>query len=260
MYQIHSDRGVTLSYERQGNGPPLVLVHGSFSDYQTNWELVLPFFTQKFTVYAFARRGRGETDDISERSVQDESLDVCELISTIGKPVFLLGHSYGAHVALGAAAIVPYRVRKLLLYEPPWPRIIGREIPKPLQEYSKAGNWDAFSFWFFRNILSVPQDELTAIRTTPLWEPIVTDAQASFGDLQALSKYRFDPEPFAKLKMPVLLQVGSESPRDLYVTDALAAVLSDVRIATLAGQAHEGMTTAPEEYARVVMPFLSSMS
>ena len=43
-----------------------------------------------------------------------------------------------------------------------------------------------------------------------------------------------------------MLQIGSESPRDLYVTDRLAAVLSDARIETLAGQVHGGMTTAPE--------------
>jgi hypothetical protein len=50
----------------------------------------------------------------------------------------------------------------------------------------------------------------------------------------------------------VVLQIGTESPRHLYVTDALAAVLTDVRIQELAGQAHEGMTTAPELYAEAV--------
>jgi len=53
-----------------------------------------------------------------------------------------------------------------------------------------------------------------------------------------------------------MLQVGSESPRDLYVTDALAAVLPNARIGTLVGQAHEGMTTAPEQYVQATMAFL----
>lgn len=53
----------------------------------------------------------------------------------------------------------------------------------------------------------------------------------------------------------MLLQIGSESPRDLYVTDALAAILPDVRIDVLQGQAHEGMTTAPESYAEAVIRF-----
>jgi pimeloyl-ACP methyl ester carboxylesterase len=71
-----------------------------------------------------------------------------------------------------------------------------------------------------------------------------------------MSAYRFDPDRFAALDIPVMLQIGSESPRDLYVTDALAAVLPDARIATLAGQAHEGMTTAPEQYLQATLAFL----
>ena len=59
----------------------------------------------------------------------------------------------------------------------------------------------------------------------------------------------------ADLRFPVMLQVGSESPRELYATDALAAVLPDSRIEILEGQAHEGMTTAPERYAEAVIRF-----
>jgi hypothetical protein len=50
--------------------------------------------------------------------------------------------------------------------------------------------------------------------------------------------------------------VGTESPRDLYVTDALAAVLPEVPVEALPGQAHEGMTTAPDMYVEAVARFL----
>ena len=86
------------------------------------------------------------------------------------------------------------------------------------------------------------------------------DAKASLGDVRALSRYDFKPERFAGLRTPVLLQIGTESPRDLYVTDALAAVLPDARIEALPGQAHEGMTTAPELYAEAVSRFLLASS
>jgi hypothetical protein len=56
----------------------------------------------------------------------------------------------------------------------------------------------------------------------------------------------------------VLLQIGSESPRHLYVTDALASVLPNVQIQELPGQAHEAMTTAPEMYANAVIQFLAA--
>lgn len=44
-----------------------------------------------------------------------ESRDVVAVIRSIGEPVFLLGHSYGAQTALAAAVQVPDRVRKLVL-------------------------------------------------------------------------------------------------------------------------------------------------
>jgi len=56
--------------------------------------------------------------------------------------------------------------------------------------------------------------------------------------------------------VPVLLQVGSESLRELYVTDALVAAQPDARVEVLAGQAHEGMTTAPAQYVASVLGFL----
>ena len=44
MQRISSPTGATVSYERYGSGPPLVLVHGGFSDHHTNWEFVRPSF------------------------------------------------------------------------------------------------------------------------------------------------------------------------------------------------------------------------
>lgn len=257
MHRINTEHGGTLSFEKQGSGPPLVLVHGAFSDHRTNWEFVLPFFTRQFTTFAIARRGRGETDATEGHRLEDEILDATALIRAIGEPVFLLGHSYGAHVALGAASVVPSRVRKLVLYEPPWPGILGGDVPEPLTTHAKAGDWDSFSFWFFHSVLAVPVEELKALRATELWAPILADAKASLGDIRALSRYDFQCDRFAELRMPILLQIGTESPRDLYITDRLSEVLADVRINSLEGQAHEGMTTAPDQYAEAVISFLA---
>jgi hypothetical protein len=94
------------------------------------------------------------------------------------------------------------------------------------------------------------------LRATPLWAPILSDAKASLQDLESIAGYAFSARRFRTLNCPVLLQIGSESPRNLYATDDLATVLSNARIEILAGQAHEGMTTAPEMYAESVTRFL----
>jgi pimeloyl-ACP methyl ester carboxylesterase len=256
MPHVTSLDGVRVSYDRYGTGPPLVLVHGGFSDHRTNWELAKPRLEARFTVSAMARRGRGETDATEGHTLEEEGRDVVSVIQEIGVPVFLLGHSYGAHAALIAAAQVPPLVRKLVLYEPAWPRVVGKEALAGLEVFARAGRWDDFAVAFFRDVLSVPVAELETLRPTAQWPPIVADAPASLHDLRALSRYDFRPECFRDLRIPVLLQIGTESPRDLYVTDALAGALPDVRIEALPGQAHEGMTTAPEMYAEAVTRFL----
>jgi pimeloyl-ACP methyl ester carboxylesterase len=256
MRHVRSTSGTLVSYDAYGSGPPLVLVHGAFSDHHTNWEFVKPLFETRFTVYAVARRGRGETPRTEGHSLEDESRDVVAVIQAIGEPVFLLGHSYGGHVSLLAAADLPSRVRKVILYEPADPRRFGPDMLGRLEPLARAGDWDGLALTFFRDLLTVPVHEVDAVRASALWPPIVEDAPASLGDLRALSRYDFRPDRFRALPFPVVLQIGTESPRDLYVTDALAPVVPDVMIQELPGQAHEGMTTAPEMYADKVIDVL----
>ena len=258
MKTITGSTGTTLSYSVEGSGPPLVLVHGSFSDHATNWTFVAPLFRRRFTVYSVARRGRGATAATDGHTLEQEAQDVADVVRSIDAPVYLLGHSYGAHCALLAAAKERERVAKLVAYEPIWPHMVQRDALAALETLAAAGAWDQFAFAFFANTLHVPIEELEAVRASELWSPVVADAPATLGDLRALVGYRFDPSRFAVLDIPVSLQVGSDSPRDLYVTDALAAMLRDVRVDTLAGQAHEVMTTAPWLYAKATIRFLLS--
>ena len=256
LERLTSPGGSNVSYDKCGDGPPLVLVHGSFSDHNSNWEFVKPILQERFALYAVARRGRGETEMTEGHSVEDEATDVTAIIEKVGDPVFLLGHSYGAHCALVATRMIPHRVRKLILYEPIWPALVSNETLARLEEMAKTEAWGELALTFFRDTLAVPVHEIDAIRPTDVWPPIVSDAKATLGDLRAIHRYNFDPVRFRSVECPVLLQIGSESPRHLYATDALAAALPNVRIEELPGQAHEGMTTAPEMYAEAVIRFL----
>jgi pimeloyl-ACP methyl ester carboxylesterase len=257
MKRVTSRDGTTISYERYGEGPPLVLVHGSFSDHETNWTYVKPLLAERFTVYAIARRGRGETAATTGHSVADEVADVAAVVQAVGEPVYLLGHSHGAHCALDAAAQAPERVAKLVLYEPPWPeQIVGGGVLERLEAFARPADWSALVETFLTDGLRVPAEDVAALRASPDWAPWIDDAPATLGDLRALARKTVTPERYRALAMPTLLLTGSESLNELYLTDALAANLPDARVVTLEGQAHEGMTTAPALFADVVTRFL----
>jgi pimeloyl-ACP methyl ester carboxylesterase len=239
--------GSRLSYEISGKGPPLILVHGSFSDHETNWALVRPLLDEQFTVYAVARRGRGETT--SGPTLVDEAGDLAAFLASLAGPVYLLGHSYGAQVALRAAAESPEHVRKLVLYEAPWPNATASELLDRLRSRAAHSDWNGLAEVFFSEVLALTADDIEELRAEGVWQFIVSDAEASLDDISALCRYRFEPSDFRDLPVPVFLQVGTESPREVFATDALARNLPNVEIQELEGQAHEAMSTAPRLYA-----------
>ena len=105
METVTSRDGTHIAYERSGEGPPLVLVHGTTAAHFT-WELVLPELQKHFTVYAIDRRGRGESGGTDyDYEIEREFEDVVTLIDSIGGTVGLLGHSYGAICARGGPAL-----------------------------------------------------------------------------------------------------------------------------------------------------------
>lgn len=256
LRHLRTPAGVTISYDRHGSGPALLLVHGSFCDHRSNWQFVAPALAEAFTVHALARRGRGETDATQGHSVEEEAADVAALIAAIGGPVHLLAHSYGALIALVAAPQVRDRIGRLVLYEPPLPERFKRARLAELEELAAAKDWEGFTASFLRQELHLSDSDLDDLRAGPVWRQFVAAAPPTLQDLRELPEHALDPGRFAGLTMPVMLQVGTESHRDIYATDALAAVLPDARVAELPGQGHDAMFTAPDLYARQVLDFL----
>ncbi|TMG00876.1 MAG: alpha/beta hydrolase, partial [Chloroflexi bacterium] len=112
MEAVKSRDGTPIAYERAGSGPPLVLVHGSTSDHDTAYRYVIPMLERYFTVRALDRRGRGDSGDGLDYSLERELDDVMAVIESAGEPVNLFGHGFGALVAL-EASLRTANVRKL---------------------------------------------------------------------------------------------------------------------------------------------------
>jgi pimeloyl-ACP methyl ester carboxylesterase len=162
VFHVTSADGTRIAYERSGSGPPLVLVHGSLNDHGI-WAAVAPALAQHFTVYAMDRRGRGESGTSSEPELERQFEDVLAVIDAAGAPVDLIGHSFGAHCALGAAAMAPERVKHLVLYEPPPVDDVRSAVA---EAFEKLPVDDAVTQFLELN-LGNPKEQVAALQKTP---------------------------------------------------------------------------------------------
>jgi pimeloyl-ACP methyl ester carboxylesterase len=121
--------GTSLAYLQRGDGQPVVLVHGSASDYRT-WRGQWEVFGAHYRTIAYSRRYHWPNEPIGEGADYSMAEHVAELSRLVevldAAPAHLVGHSYGAFVCLLLALDYPGRVRSLVLAEPPVvPLLVG---------------------------------------------------------------------------------------------------------------------------------------
>lgn len=125
--------GTAISWRQLGSGAPVVMVHGSGGGLHS-WQPVAEELHDRFELWMPARRGYAPSGPgRSPKRFTDEVGDLEALIDKIGRPVHLVGMSYGATVALHAAA-AGLPVRSLVLWEPPL-YAAGAELNTVLAEF-----------------------------------------------------------------------------------------------------------------------------
>jgi pimeloyl-ACP methyl ester carboxylesterase len=250
--------GTKIGAVVSGEGPPLVLVHGTTADH-TRWAPILPQLQEHFTVYAMDRRGRGHSGDADNYDVAREFEDIAALVNSIGEPVSLLAHSYGALCSL-EASLLARNLRKLVLYEPPIP--VSRGIYSPgaldrLEALLATGDNEAVVTTFFREVVGAPPEELAMLQSLPNWPNRVAAAHTLPRELRSSDAYKFDGKRWREMRVPTLLLLGGDSPEFFHAaTNALQDALPDSRVAVLPGQQHTAMNTAPEMFISEVLAFL----
>ena len=261
METLTSKDGTPIAYQRSGEGPPLVLVHGTSADH-SRWKPVLPAFEEHFTVYAVDRRGRGDSGDSGDYAIEREFEDVAAVVDTVAEPANLLGHSYGAVCSL-EAALLTRNVRKLVLYEPGM-NVTGEQIYPSgfidrLDALLEAGDQDGVISTMFRDLVGMPQEEVEYLRSLPAWQERVKAAHTVPRELRADEAYRFDPERFEGLRVPTLLLRGGDSPAFQKAADkAVDEALPNCRIVVMPGQGHAAMDTGTDLFTTEVVRFLTA--
>jgi len=251
-----------------GAGPGVVCLHANAST-SGQWRELIGMLSPAFHVLAPDSYGAGRSPEWPSGRVirlSDEAALLETVFAKAGSPFALVGHSYGAAIALVAALADPGRVRALALYEPTLFSLIDGESPPPngadgirrtVAEASAALDaGDAgtaarlfIDYWMESGSWQRMPDD----RKPPIAASVVNVrrwAHALLTEPASLSAFR-------SLDIPVLLMTGGKTTDAARgVTRLLAGALPRVEIASFDALGHMGPITHPAPVNRAIARFL----
>ncbi len=194
-FDVRSADGTPLAVWAGGEGPPLVLVHGSMCDH-TAFDPLVAELRGDMATYAMDRRGFGASGDAAGYAIEREFEDVAAVVRAVaartGGPVALWGHSYGAGCAMGGAALTG-DVHRLVLYEPglgiPYPAGSIEEVEAALA----AGDMETAVRLVLVGIVGVTEAEMDALRSGPRWPTMLASVPTVPRECRAEDGWRYRP-------------------------------------------------------------------
>ena len=266
MSRVQSADGTAIGFDAWGGGQPLILVDGATSYRavsQINAQLG-GLLRDEFRVYAYDRRGRGESGDTAPYSVQREIEDLAALIADAGAPAFLCGFSSGAVLALDAAA-AGLPITRLALFEPPF--VVGDSRPPGPADYVQR--LDAFVAdgrpgdaveLFLTGAVGMPAEAIAGMRQSPFWPALESVAHTIAYDGRimgsTMSGAPLPADRWAAVSMPSLVMYGrGTEPWLIAAARALAGLLPNASLQAVDGAQH---SVAPEVLAPALREFAST--
>lgn len=259
-FEVRSPDGVPLTVWVEGQGPPMVLAHGSFGDH-TGWAVPVVELNRHFTTYAMDRRGFGASGDAAEYSIRREFDDVAAVVDAVvarsGQHATLWGHSYGANCAMGGAAISS-GVGHLVLYEPSF----GLTYPAGAIETAEAalagGDRETALEIMLIDVLEMSQDEIDTLRAGSRWPNLLAGVHTGPRECRVEEAWRYEPGQFEGITMPTLLLSGSGSPASVKeATQRAAAAIANATIHVLEGHGHFAHRTDPAAVVAIIRRFVA---
>ncbi len=259
--------GTALAYREQGEGEPVVFVHGGLSDLRT-WEQQLPAVGRSCRAITYSRRFARPNEDIDPEADDLISLGTEDLAAFLREidaaPAHLVGNSGGALISLLVAVRHPDLVRTLVLEEPPVVSLFVKSVPpRPvdLLRLFVTRPRTAFAILKFGATMARVQkafqrgEDDKAMRTFIHWalgrEPYERLPEArreqmrdNVSELRALSLggARFPPlgdDDVRGIRAPVLLVTGELSPAmAVHMTDRLEELLPIVERVEIPDASH----------------------
>jgi pimeloyl-ACP methyl ester carboxylesterase len=179
-----------------------------------------------YTVYNYDRRGRGESTDHPDYSVQREVEDVAAVCKAAGGKPYVVGLSSGAALALEAAAAgIP--MAGLYAYEPPYTKEDASATTDPefrvkLEAMRAAGQRDEAVKYFMRTV-GVPGVGIAIMRLLPMWKVMRGVAHTLPYDAAVMDGFAVPRARFAKIKASTTVAHGAKTAPALKVGAKAAA-------------------------------------
>jgi pimeloyl-ACP methyl ester carboxylesterase len=259
---------VELYYEASGQGEPLVLVHGGWSDHD-NWQLVAPALAESFLVVAYDRRRHGQSERVHHGTRRDQEDDLASLIEVLDRgPAHVVGTSFGGSIALGLAARRPDLLRSVIAHEPPLMSVVtgDRDVQPLLEQVQVAvqsvlarlaqGHVEEAARQFVEEVALGPGawEQLPE----PLRETMIDSAPAFAAEQQDPAWASVDPAALARIEVPVLMSKGTQSPPWFPgIVAKLAESIDGAELHTYQGAGHAPHITHPDGYLAAVTDFLA---
>lgn len=253
---VTSPDGVDLSVRVTGDGAPVVLIHGSL-DGMNSFAFVEPTLTERWSVWTYDRRGRGGSDDAAgDYVLQLEAEDLRAIVDSIGEPPHVVGHSYGALVAI-RAALDGVPMRSVVLYEPPINgEAIAETTVEEIDQLVVSDRPDDAVRMMASDLAGVSDEELSIALAVPPIRKVLRDGSRTIvRELRTAHAHQWFELPIRGI--PTLVVRGERPSSPAYPSDEQATeIAEDVTVATLEGQGHLAITFAPQEFLDAVESFL----
>lgn len=260
--------GLAYNVEREGSGPPLVLLHG-FTGSVATWRPFLPALAARFDTIAIDLPGHGATDapwDPARYRMPRVVADLAVLLDrlSVGSAAWL-GYSMGGRVALRFAVARPAQVAALIL-EGAAPGIAGaaeraarvRDDEALAASIERDGvtpfvdRWEALP-------LFASQARLPAI----VWraqrqQRLAASATGLANSLRGMGQGAESPlhDRLRAISAPTLLLTGALDTKFERLAREMAAAMPHARVEAIPGAGHAAHLEAPERFLIGVLRFL----
>jgi len=260
---------VALHVEADGDGPPLLLLHG-FTGSAASWTPLLPALTRRHRVIRVDLLGHGESDAPADPVRYGFAACVDDLARLLDRldldRCACAGYSMGGRLALGLAVTQPTRIGALVL-ESASPglaadaeRAARRTSDAALAARIESDGVAAFVDAWMRQPLFASQACLDA--ATLAGERAARLRHPAHGLANCLRGMGTGVQPsfwgaLSGLPMPVLLVVGAEDDKFRRIAGEMQAQIPQAAVVVIRGAGHTAHLEQPAAFAEAVLEFLN---